>query len=407
MFRSILRFIAVDRFVLPVIWVITLFLNIYANLLIFIILLFKYNFMLNKVLWHGPHKSETRVFQSHVLYKNKITELFLDTNDEYMKGFVHGMLLYPEMRKLIRRFKLIRWFIKLFMKKFNYEVPLKIEQELKGLITGYNQNVSKYDQITYEQALEYHVLVDQWIACSVIVHQIDDKKYIGRNMDFSPFGTGGSDSVLVRTANTTYLTVPGFVGLISAWKNTEEGPLCCFLNISYAGKHLNKSKDKTITPITFNAKVIFEEITKFADIKNKEFKGLPCHLTFVGSQYFQKNVGVHDDNIFDLTNTPIEYGERVKYWTTFNYSYPQHFNNATSSYSRDRANATHVVMCVNPFNKMNALLAISSDILNVPDTIHSFYMDLSTKEMYLSCDNGFAADGPYVKTDMFAFEPMV
>lgn len=421
--RTLLRLIAIDRYCLPLLC--TMVYYTWLGLVPMLILILKYNFMLNKVLWHGPHKKVTRYWQGHVFIKDQVSELIIDdqmlhtdrkdqtldqrkqTMDQknqinpHELGLIQGHLLYPEMQPLIRRFKVLRPFLRLFFKTTLANIPIIIEEEIRGLITAYNQHVKWYDQLTYEQALEYHMLVDQWIACSVIVHQIDQKTYIGRNMDFSPFGSGGSDSVLIRMHKKCYLTVPGFVGLISAWKETLTGPMCCFLNISYAGKRTKKS---IITPITFNAKKIFEEVTSIYQVKNKEYTGLPCHLTFVGQNYYyQKNTGIDDERIEELTNQAVVFKseQTAQYWTTFNYSYPFHFGNARSSNSRDRATAVHLVMCVNPFNKMNAMLAITHDMLNVPDTIHSFYIDLDKKELYLSCDNGFAADGPFVRLPLF------
>lgn len=411
--RTLLRLIAIDRYCLPLACLLICY--TWLGLIPMLILILKYNFMLNKVLWHGPHKKVTRNWQGHRFIKDQVSELIIDDQmlhtdrkdqakdsiNPYELGLIQGHLLYPEMRPLIRRFKVLRPFLRLFFNAPVANIPTMIEEEIKGLITAYNQHVKWYDQLTYEQALEYHMLVDQWIACSVIVHQIDQKTYIGRNMDFSPFGSGGSDSLLIRMRQKCYLTVPGFVGLISAWKETLTGPMCCFLNISYAGKRAKKS---IITPITFNAKKIFEEVNSVYQVKNKEYVGLPCHLTFVGQNYYyQKNTGIDDENIEELTNQAVVFNRErtAQYWTTFNYSYPFHFGNASSSNSRDRATAVHLVMCVNPFNKMNALLAITHDTLNVPDTIHSFYIDMDKKELYLSCDNGFAADGPFVRLSLY------
>ncbi len=408
---------------------------------------------------------------SCLYYKSSLPILKIKTTDPYLKGYIQGYYTHHKIKQLIWRFTPVYYYLKWFkgLDKYIENVTLlpNHKKEIQGLIQGYNIQEPSYNHITYEWALACHLLPDFYcMACSSLVFPIENNMVnnsgnwnnrnnrnrdpssgfiVGRNMDFCPLGSAGSDSLLVVDQNMCSLTVPGLTGVITGCN--KEG-LFVSVNVAH-NKQYHSAKG---VPLMFLAKLYLQKksVSDVMEAYNtKTVPVTPCasfHLTMVDKSNYacisfkqtvhgedvvvcsnnnlrnlnpnphsNSNLGLnHSDSTIQSPLSDYDYdspsdsssdtstSEPSKNKTPlliFNYTYTQHEQdeNTSSSKTRETCVRNYLNSVKNKvFTLEDVFSILSLDDVNVYDTLHSVIYDGLNQTLYISRNNSYAADGEYV-----------
>jgi hypothetical protein len=120
-----------------------------------------------------------------------------------------------------------------------------MKNEILGFVDGFNKG--SYFRITFDQVLRYHKLADSKCACTC---RVVKKGLLERNMDWFPFGSAGTDTIILNYIDWKSLTVPGFFGVVTGFRDeyvlamnvspgklTEGAELACSMNRSIIQKY--------------------------------------------------------------------------------------------------------------------------------------------------------------------------
>jgi len=334
----------------------------------------------------------------------------LDVSDlkPYDAGYAHGRRLAWPICKLLWRFYpvylYLLWFHSLDKWLGNVEIASHHQQELKGLVDGYNSSVGKRHRVTYRYALACHLLPDLYcMACSTVIFRNTPGKYdqsdifIGRNMDFTSLGSAGSDSLLVKYHNVTSLIVPGLVGVVTGWNNHG---VVGIVNVS----HNKDVVDVCGIPIVFLVRSYLEKSLNVDHLWALYYQNIlqptvSFHFTFADKtnfgciSFYQTRDGV---------DTHLRDDDYPNGFQVFNYTYTQHEtdDNTSDSYCRDECVARFRQCQDSPVTSFDVIKLLRQDELNVYDTMHSLVFNMSKGWVFIANNNCFAADSVYSTVTM-------
>lgn len=314
-----------------------------------------------------------------ILQRRKIDTLILNSNISYYeKGYAQGELMADKMCKFFSKIKVILYFLNCDSYIVPVDFPNDYKDEIHGLVDGYNSwaiNNGK-EKITFDFVYKYHCLPDgaTWlgnnsflrtvfaVGCSVIIKD----NIVGRTLDFCPFGTGGSDTFILKDGNITKLSIPGILGCITGWNNKT----FYALNISYSNRKYIQG-----WPMLFVSKYMLEKGEGEKDINTAS----SFHITiFDGTT--PKRISFAQGN-GDL----LESNEGIT--LNFNYGLFESDKETANSLSRKK-------VIINNFLKgtfhIESLLKHPS--INVHDTINSLVYNYKSGEVVLRRNNSFASD---------------
>lgn len=206
------------------------------------------------------HSLKEGVYEgSRLYYQGHVPILELSGTTPFQSGQAHGYLLGPYIYKLKSNFNKIIYGIlrqpkpsqlQKMLRKFYKILPEDYQQEMEGLVHGYNTWAKSAGKIkslmTKDDLMLIHLIPDSKhfhtkkmtdkslkksvkfqeipaiFACactSILSRDANGKIIFGRNKDWSSFGNGGAESLVVVWKNTgvAVLTVPGMIGAIQGW----------------------------------------------------------------------------------------------------------------------------------------------------------------------------------------------
>lgn len=251
-------------------------------------------------------------------------------------------------------------------------ISKNMHDEIVGFVSGFNEG--SLIHITYEQVLNYHKLADSKCGCTCRVVR---KGILERNMDWLPFGTAGTDTILLKyqykNANRKKwysLTIPGFFGVATAFK----GDFAFAMNVSPGkltqGGELASSMNRSIMENYNSARGIKRFLLSTHPKTYSQY-----HVTIVSPKMqFCYSFG-------SLGSPPTFRNEFPLY--TVNFQEPERVNHSFSSPER-------LSYLESEDAKKEKLL--HERRFNTMLTIHNVYCDTKMGLAAIRVDNGFAAD---------------
>lgn len=352
-------------------------------------------------------------------YEENIPVLFFSSNiSAFERGYHQGLLFYNQTKWLVFRMKFIYFFLKHFQKYLKYfrimkntffdldeiiltcHIPLEDLNEIQGFVEGFNTKTNCLNELTLELAIFYHIIPDIFcygFGCSTIVDQ--KGRFIIRNLDFCPFGSGGRDSVLIKAQELSYLTIPGMIGVCHGWTTTAIKSRFVFVNVSHNDTYFNSHG----IPMVFYSKEILRRINwnienikryhshpEFDQVLPKKQPMASFHLTIVDNKKaicisFAQTLG--DDNIIhDNNQGPLK---------IFNFTHTIHDEDKGTAWSMTRNQTTDQFLSLQQYNVSELMDFIRDKNINVFDTIHSLIILPSFNHIFISCNDSFAASGKF------------
>lgn len=258
---------------------------------------------------------------SRLYYQGHVPILELSGTTPFKSGEAHGYLLGPYIYKLKSNFNKIIYGIlrqpkpsqlKKMLRKFYKILPEDYQQEMEGLVHGYNTWAKSAGKIkslmTKDDLMLIHLIPDSKhfhtkkmtdkslkknvkfpdipeifaSACtSILLRDANGKILFGRNKDWSSFGNGGAESVVVvwKNKGIAVLSVPGMIGAIQGWNRHK---LALAMNVC-------PGKTNTVRgiPATFLNRMILEKAKNLAEAEQftQFHRPLgPYHLTLADKE---------------------------------------------------------------------------------------------------------------------------
>ena len=369
---------------------------------------------------------EIQYGQSRLYYRGDIPVLEMDGTSEEC-GQVHGYLLGPQICALKNNLDLaLHGIMRLpcpdrLQKVLDavYEtIPESLQQEMQGLVNGYNEwaQKAKKSSMTIGDALLMHLIADskhfhpkqveksllqmpedQAAACTVLLDRDQEGRVLfGRNMDWCPFGKGGSYSLVFvwKQKGVAALGVPGLIGAVTGWNRDK---LSLAINVCPGDTQTVRG----MPAILYN-RYILENAKTVARVKEliRAQRPLgPYHMSVADAQnhgacisFYQDRCG--GDHIRDLEESPIQ---------VLNWNYPACEEGYFHSQIRCRIltgyynTARRWEIQKNTVLDRRALIANAltlSPYINTWITMHSLIMEPVRGQVQMSWDNGFAASQP-------------
>lgn len=376
----------------------------------------KKNNIINHVFQEGEFQG------SRLYYRGHIPILEMDDTNPKNAGFAHGYLLGKNIQKVKSNFNLIFHSLlrhkkanelQQMLERIQKELPEHLKIELEGLVKGYNkwaEETFHEDRMTFNDALLMHLIPDSkhfipeqiendltgTVACTSILYKNQEDIIFGRNMDWCPFGEGGSNSIIMvwRSKGIASLGTPGLMGVVTGW-NKEN--LCLAMNVC-PGK---TSSVRGIPAIFFN-RVILENARslKEADIQIEKHRPLgPYHMT-LADKYGQGGCFsfYQDKNENSQEKDYRRYAEIDKPLLVVNWRYPECQGGSFNSEGRTTLLNTYFNEAIKeiPQDKLERAKLVDNALQLTPlvnswITMHSFLFNPQKGTVKLSWDNGYAA----------------
>lgn len=192
-------------------------------------------------------------------YKGNVPILELTGKTPFQSGQAHGYLLGSHINELYSNFQKAIYGVlqqprprelQKMLAEFQAIIPDRYKDEMQGLADGYNNwalETGAANRLTMDDILLMHLVPESKhfhtkqmtesslksgkrktqelpelaaAACTAILsHDAKGNLIFGRNMDWSPFGDGGAQSLVIVWPNTgvAVLGVPGMIGAIQGW----------------------------------------------------------------------------------------------------------------------------------------------------------------------------------------------
>jgi len=316
----------------------------------------------------------------------------------YERGYWHARALYPQIVPFIHRLKVIQFLLPVVTEAV--VIPEKIEEELRGFAQGYNDMGT--DHLTYEFVLRYHMLPDLKnkhsiisAACTTILgRELTNDLYIARNTDWCPFGTGGSDSLIITyRANNRTLHMFGPPGFIGVGAGTNEDLSLC-MNVCPGVQH------KGIPSSLFNKLLLetyegsLERVMDYVD----HFPPLGSfHLTLANVHGEGRVIRFYQQSKFlEDTRHMVTELKEFKPLSVFNYFHPEKKVHSFDSVTRERLFKQQLSQ-VQHFDAVVASKFLQTPGVNAWMTIHHMMFFPVRRTLLISRGNGWAATEPYVE----------
>ncbi|MBN2479369.1 MAG: linear amide C-N hydrolase [Parachlamydiales bacterium] len=274
-----------------------------------------------KIIAPPIHNMKTHVYKTFenedakLFYKNDVPILNIKTKDPYKAGFVHGYMLFANIKEFKNNWSFAIQTLPDFMffhttpqtekvtnliEEVKKTIPKPYLQEMQGLVDGYNKKASesffKSKRLSLEDLILFHlepdirhikhleieknILSKKAAACSTIVEKDkDDGLIFARNTDWPTFAVAGKNSlVITRTSpisnvKTAEITLPGFLGSLASM---NEHGLCTAMNICNG-----KTSEVTGMPNSIFTRYVLENSKNLKEAKkviNRNKSLGPFHL---------------------------------------------------------------------------------------------------------------------------------
>lgn len=395
---------------------------------------------------------ETNEEIGKLYYKGDIPVLELKGARPHSWGYAHGYILAPQISQLKSNFDRMLFAVVpaasqlgTVIEELKKQIPDDYKTELEGLAEGYNKYAEENvlsDRITLEDLIRLHLIPDSKHfhlkpmekalskqkkeqrgivgqlreaaggACTTILYKDEQHGLIfSRNMDWLPFGKGGSNSLLMHWKRSGIVTIgaPGLIGAVTGWNKNK---VCLAMNVC-PGK---TKQVKGMPAILYNRQIL--ESASNVDgidrlIEGKDSRPLGAyHLTVADGQGNGKCFSFYNDDR-DAKNAPEDQGkphfirnlEEGKPLEVLNWRYPAEEGGSFDSPGRHLLLKQYFTLLkikgLNVLEIMRHALKLSK--VNSPITMHAVVMRPQKGEIELNVDNGFAASGAYQHTNMSEF----
>ncbi len=378
-------------------------------------------------------------------YRGHVPILELTARTPRQAGEAHGFLLGSHIRALKTKYDLI---LHTFMQharpealprvlaKMRETIPRKFLDEMEGLAEGYNrwaERAGVADRMTLDEVILIHLLPDSKHflpetveellrvegilagaqatpilpreeplgvpACTCILDR-DPRAGLQflRNMEWCPFGEGGTKTLVVVWKNTgeAALSMPGIVGAITGW---NQAGLCVAMNVcpGFTG-----SASRGMPAILYNREILQRcqttpQVELVASTQERPLG--PYHLTVADAHgsgrciSFYQGQGESDHvRLLDSNSHPHSNGPLI----TLNWRYPECQGGIFNSPERNEILTRYYAGV--PVDADRRKLAINagkmSPYFNSWHTTHSLLFQPEYGSVELHWDNGFAASTP-------------
>lgn len=395
------------------------------------------------------HAFEEAVYgEGRLYYRGDIPILELGGDNPRLWGEAHGRLLGSHIDQLRKHFDLVLKPVLPPAKQLSHvisglkkEIPAEYLNELEGLADGYNQwaQAEKInDRMSVEDLIRMHLVPDskhfhlkeaekelrkglnllstiqQSVspACTSILYKDSRLGMIfARNMDWMPFGNGGTKSLVIvwKNKQTAVLGVPGLIGAVTGWNQNN---LCLAMNVCPG-----TTEEIRGMPAIFYNRMLLEKANTVDDVSAiaKVCKPLGAyHVTVADAKGNGKCISFYNDIKPDCSLEAMpeaiqeeDYSREAKpdqVLTVLNWRYPEmnggYFNSATrdqilNRYFSDGAGLDSHRLVANAL-KMHPYV-------NSWITMHSMIFKPETGKLSLSMDNGFAPSNEYQEANIADF----
>ena len=232
----------------------------------------------------GEHLFEEREFRNgdgellgEIKYEGDYPVLKMYSRDPKICGYVHGILLGPQLYKLImlglRPMLFVAKTLKMdfFGKKLKRvfkDLHLPYEEEIEGIADGV-ELWARYTGVKVKRDFllkwikRAHVLTDCYkcFGCSAVAYKKDGKFVVGRLLDWFGMGMIGKEMLEIRyiPSGFSLCTFPGYIGGLTGWN--DKG-LVLFID------ELGTARRWQGTPHNMFARRILEECKDLREVKN-------------------------------------------------------------------------------------------------------------------------------------------
>lgn len=335
----------------------------------------------------------------------KVWKMTLNGETNYDNGWNHGHYMATYLWPLFLRVKLVSLFLPPIPK---CNIPSDYSEELLGICDGFNESFyGSFFTMTYELLLKCHLLPETKLvsACTCAVSKNENGELLfARNMDWLPFGLGGSYSLWIEYPRTRiqFFGPPGCIGVVTG---VNRSGLILAMNVC-PGKVVNQVGG---TPSVFVNRLLLEHCRSWKEVVQKvndpSFAVQPIgpyHLTGADSSeeaagrisFFQREAVYSSSKPMHLF---FDFDDQRAVLYTLN-------ENATTLEECFDVRGRQAIIKKMIEDKSNPSILSLFDFLREPkinsyNTIHSFLFFVKKQAVYVAQDNGFAAFQNYVLTN--------
>jgi hypothetical protein len=247
----------------------------------------------------------------NLYYSDHLPIIELHSENPFENGYAQGFLLAEQIKDLKTRIEMLQRLLRplglvhsvidspKFLEELKKAIPEKFMKEIEGLVNGYNtywDNKNSIERLNFYDVLDWQLMADsrhlnhtelEWLSCACTT--ILKGKIFGRNMDWSGFGKGGENSLLIvwQHEGVAAYNPPGIIGCVTGWNKYK---LCMSINVCPGDTKLVRSNTLPIALFTRYVLSIAETTTEVRNYFTSECKDPnvcrplgQCHVTLADS----------------------------------------------------------------------------------------------------------------------------